>query len=197
MRNLRLSHAAVLLLLALAFVAVSRPAWSGIWQDPSPIEIPITIDLGNAIVPVVGVRLCSTAGVVKRAAGSVLLAAAIGTALFGTRWTHVVIGRYEFVENGSMAIIEKALPHLGGCSTTLTSAPAVTQQHFGHTVVWYGIATPEQLQQALAFGRAMKGRGTLGFVVHPDHRNSPLTQLLDTMARPIVVDDIVVYRFRW
>jgi len=54
MRNLRLSHAAVLFLLALAFVAVSRPAWSGIWQDPSPIEIPITIDLGNAIVPVVG-----------------------------------------------------------------------------------------------------------------------------------------------
>jgi len=150
----------------------------------------------GAIVPAAGVQLRSTAVAGKRWLGSVLLAATVGTALFGTLWTHVVIGRWEFVENGSIAIIEKALPHLRGCSMTLTSAPHVANGYFRHTHVWYSITTPEGLEAMLALGRAVGSRGTLAFVVHPDHRNSPLTQLLDTKARAIAVDDIVIYRFR-
>jgi len=150
----------------------------------------------GAIVPVAGARLRSSAVVARRWIGSVLIAAAVATALFGTVWTHVVIGRFEFVENGSIALIEKALPHLRGCSTTLTSAPEVANRYFGHTVVWYSITTPERLEAMLAYGRVVGSRGMIGFVVPPEHRNSPLTQLLDTKAQAIVVDDIAVYRFR-
>jgi 4-amino-4-deoxy-L-arabinose transferase-like glycosyltransferase len=150
----------------------------------------------GAIVPVAGAHLRSSAVAASRRLGSVLIATTAGLALFGTVWTHVVIGRFAFVENGSIAIIEKALPHLRGCSTTLTSAPEVANVYFGHTRVWYSITTPEHLEAMLAFGRAIEGRGTIAFVVSPDYRNSPLTQLLDTKARAIVVDDIAVYRFR-
>ena len=150
----------------------------------------------GAVVPIAAVHLCSTAVAAKRWLGAALLAAAIGTALFGTVWTHVVISRYAFVDNGSIAIIEKALPHLRGCSTTLTTAPAVANRYFAHTVVWYEITTPERLEGMLALGRIMGSRGPVAFVVGPDQKNTPLTELLDTKARAILVDDIAVYRFR-
>ena len=151
----------------------------------------------GAVVPVVGAHLRSNAVAAKRWLGSVLIAATVATALFGTVWTHVVIGRWAYVENGSIAIIDKARPHLRGCSTTLTSAPATSNRYFGHTIVWYSITTPELLEAMLSLGRAIGGRGPLAFVVDPGHRNTPLTQLLDTKAHAIAVDDIVVYRFRW
>ncbi|MEO6598092.1 MAG: hypothetical protein ABIP94_25385, partial [Planctomycetota bacterium] len=148
-----------------------------------------------SIVPLVGMQWLRQDVLRLRIAGAALVLAAAATATWGAYCTHALIGRFEFVDNGTPAIMQKALPWLDRCSWALTSAPGVPQVFFGHTQTWANIDTTEKLQISLHFARQSGLRGRVGFVVDPEHRNTALTTFLDTMATPIAVDDIVVYEF--
>ncbi|MBX3464005.1 MAG: glycosyltransferase family 39 protein [Planctomycetes bacterium] len=149
-----------------------------------------------AILPSLGLGLVQGYGW-RRAAGAGLVALGAFTTVWGIAKTHYVISKHELaIRNDTAETITKAMPHLEGCSWTLTSAPSIAQPMFGHTTVWYDIDTPAKLQTVLDYARYHKMRATVGVVVHPNHRDSDLPTLLDTMAPRIEVDGILVYRVR-
>jgi hypothetical protein len=147
-----------------------------------------------AIGPVVGMRWWAQGARGWRIAGAALVTIAGAVVAWGVYCTHAVISRNEFVDNGTPAILQKAMPHFDGCAWAMTSAPGVPQQFFGHTQTWADIETPDKLQIALHLGRSSGLRGKLAFVLHPKHRGTPLQALLDSMATALVVDDVLVYR---
>ncbi|HZN39739.1 MAG TPA: glycosyltransferase family 39 protein [Planctomycetota bacterium] len=151
-----------------------------------------------ALAPVAGLGLIGRGGVLWRGAGIVLLLAAGTTVAWGTVRTHQVITHWQYVEtNDTIAVVNQALPHLVGCQTTLTSAPPTTQVQFGLTSLGaYGVDTAEKVRMWFDLAQQIKAKGRIGFVVHPKHRNSPMTELLDTMAERLEAGDVWVYRVR-
>lgn len=147
-----------------------------------------------ALAPTSGVVLLR-AGSWRRVVGALCLAATAVTVIWGAVQTHVVIGRYQFEPtNDTPALMDKALPYLEGCNTTLTSGRATTQVQYGHTSVFFEIDTPDKLRAILAFASVNKLHGKVGFVVHPSHRAGDLPSLLDTMSTRQEVDGVLVYQ---
>jgi hypothetical protein len=148
----------------------------------------------GAIVPLTGLSWFGRRSPAVRVAGVALIAGALATGAFGAWHTHTVITRYEWADNGTPALMAKALPALGGCTWTLTSAERCPQQFFGATQTWPEIDSAEKLQVALQAGRNGGLRGRVGFVLHPRHRDSPLKEALDRLAERVDVDGVLVYR---
>lgn len=147
----------------------------------------------TAAVAVVGWR-CWSAG--RRAAGASLLAVVASVFGHGVIWTHVLVERFECIDNGTGALLTRAQPGYCGCSRGLTSAPRTTQAFFGGTHFFFEIGTPQQVDIALALGRRANVQGDVVFVVDPADVHSDLTRHLDGMAERRVVEGIWVYRLR-
>lgn len=149
-----------------------------------------------AIVPVAALQPGTAPW--RRPLAALLAAATIATIAWGAFHTHTLVERFAFEPtNDTPAMLQKALPHLTGCSTTLTSCRATTQTQFGHTSVFYEIDTPEKLETVLAYAKATKVRGKVGFVVHPTHRENPLVPVLEALGSRREVDGLLVYQLRF
>lgn len=147
-----------------------------------------------ALAPASAAALQRSSGA-ARFAGWALLLLTAGTAVWGAVRTHDVIDAFAFEPgNDTPALITKALPYLPGCNTTMTSGRTTTQKQYGHTSVFFEIDTADKLRTVLAFARANKLRGKVGFVVHPAHRDGDLPPLLDSMATRQEVDGALVYQ---
>ncbi|MBL8734359.1 MAG: glycosyltransferase family 39 protein [Planctomycetes bacterium] len=147
-----------------------------------------------AAVPALAIVTGRRCGVVV---GAALLALPVAAAVLGVLGTRELQQRFTFVDTtDSITIIEKALPHLTGCSTAITSATVTPQFQFGGTTVEYGCDDAGKLAALLAICRANKLPGEFGFILHPRHHDSPLRQELDRIAAAVEVDGVRVYRFR-
>lgn len=149
-----------------------------------------------ALTPIAGIRLIVARGAARTVAGVLLLSLFAFTLVWGEVATHRAITDCQYVESDTIEVIQKALPHLTRCQTTLSSASVVSQVQYEHTSVFFGVVDEVALEGYLRLGRMMKMRGQIGFVVHPRHRGTKLTDALDAMASRVEVGDIWVYKLR-
>jgi len=122
-----------------------------------------------------------------------VLGASIG---YGVIKTHELIHRYRNVGTRAERLVSAALPHLEGCPRTMVSTGRSTLQFVGHTQIFAGVDTAEELEIALALGRRRDLRGFAGFVPAPEHVGPALPRRLDQIAVGREVDGALAYRVK-
>ena len=114
---------------------------------------------------------------------------------FGAVQTHALLNRFAAVDNGTDAFMSRAAPWLDGCARGLTSAPRGSRRHVGGAEFYYSIDTVQKLDTLIAFAVSRDIAGEVAFVLHPDHRDSPLSDRLDRIAARLEAENVWIYRF--